>query len=69
MKNFPTWMRMPSIISMGSLIDSSVIYNEMLVCFKSLISNLLKTDLDMRLTLALRSHNLFLNLIFPKNKV
>jgi hypothetical protein len=68
MKNFSTWMGMPSRISMGSLTDPSAICNEILVCFKSLISNLSKTDLGIRLTLAPRSHNVFLNLIFPKEQ-
>jgi hypothetical protein len=53
---------------MGSLTDPSVICNEILVYFKSLIPNLSKTDFGIRLTLAPRSHNAFLNLIFPKEQ-
>jgi hypothetical protein len=68
MKNFLTWMGMPSRIPMGSLTDPSVICNEILICFKSPIPNLSKTDLGIRLTLAPKSHNVFLNLIFPKEQ-
>jgi hypothetical protein len=68
MKNFPTWMGMPSKIQMGSLTDPSAICNEILVGFKSPIPNLSKTDLGIRLTLAHRSHNVFLNLIFSKEQ-
>jgi hypothetical protein len=59
---------MPSRIPMGSLTVPSVICNEILVCFKSQIPNLSKIDLGIRLTLALRSHNVFLNLIFIKEQ-
>jgi hypothetical protein len=61
-------MGMPFRISLGSLTDPSVICNEILVYFKSLILNLSKTNLGIRLTLAPRSHNVFLNLIFPKEQ-
>jgi hypothetical protein len=65
-KKFPTQMIMSSRMPIGSLTDPSANFNEILVDFRFSIPNISKTDLDMRLTLALRSHKAFSNLISPK---
>jgi hypothetical protein len=61
-------MGMSSWMPIRSLTKPSSIYNEILVCFKSLIPDLSKTDFGMILTFVPRLHNVFLNLIFLKEQ-
>jgi hypothetical protein len=59
-------MGMSSRMPIRSLTDPSANCNEILVGYRFSIPNVSKIDLDMRLTLAPRSHKTFSNLISPK---